>query len=106
MLYDTLDSLSILIILSSLAEVFHALFFAREVSVHADRTPGGDSDHRHSHCLAGPGSAKGPSRGGADPVHQQPEADRPGHAELSRGLQGTAPRLVEPVLSGDLHRPG
>ena len=50
--------------------------------IHPDRAPGRHRDHRRADRPAAARGA-GRARGGpADPVHQQPEADRPGAAQL------------------------
>ena len=62
-------------------EQTHATHVARS-SLHADRAPGGDRDHRRAHRPAAAGRAVGPRGGPPRPVHEQPEADRPGGPQL------------------------
>src|SRR5262245_2826038 len=49
---------------------------ARRERVYADRTAGGNRDHRHPHRSAAAGRAEGPRGRRTHPVLQQPEADR------------------------------
>src|SRR5207248_1148311 len=63
--------------------------------VHADRTPRRDRDHRDPDRPAAPGRAEGPRGGRPDQVHEQPQADRVGHAQLPRRERLPAePRVV------------
>ena len=52
--------------------------------LHPDRAPGGDRDHRRPDRPAAAGGAGGARGGAADAVRQQPEAARPGAAQLPR----------------------
>ena len=56
--------------------------FHAKTWLHADRTAGGDRDHRRPDRPAAAGRPGGPRGGPAGAVRQQPEADRPGAAQL------------------------
>ncbi len=74
--------------------------------LHADRIAGGDRDHRR---VGRPAPARGPDgpRGGATgPVHEQPEADRPGDAQLPRVGQRLPAGLPERGPDHHLHHRG
>ena len=55
--------------------------------LHAHRAPGRHRDHRSPDLPAAPRRAVGPRGGPPNPVHQQPEADRPGVHELRERQQ-------------------
>ena len=66
---------------------------------HADRAAGGDRHHRRPDRPALAGRAVGPRGGPPRPVHQQPQADRPGPAQLPHGHRHVPDgRLEEPPL--------
>ena len=53
--------------------------------IHADRTAGGDRDHRRPDRPLAARRPGGPRGGAAGAMRQQPEADRPGHRQLRVG---------------------
>ena len=69
--------------------------------IHPDRAAGRDRDHRGPDRPAAAGRAVGPRGGPPGPVHQQPEADRPGDAQLRQRARRSAARL-EGMLLGHL----
>ena len=71
--------------------------------LHADRAAGRDRDHRGPDRPAAAGGAVGPRGGPAHPVHQQPQADRPGDAQLRIVHTATSRRPLRP--HADLRRP-
>ena len=80
---------------------------ARGAGFHADRAAGGDRDHRRPDRAAPARRPGGPRGGPADPVHQQPQAARPGAAELPLRITNCFPpgRLARPRVNGHLRRP-
>ena len=64
----------------------------RDRWVHADRAAGGDRDHRGPDRPAPARRPGGPRGGPAGPVRQQPEADRPRPAQLSRHARARSRR--------------
>ena len=75
--------------------------------VHPDRAAGGDRDHRRPDRPAPARGAGGPRGGPPRPVRQQPEADRPGPAQLPR-RHGSFPPAICPGIPGmavDEHDP-
>src|SRR5438046_2391249 len=65
---------------------------------HADRTAGGERDHRCPDRAIAAGRPDGPRGGAAHPVHQQLEADWPGPGQLPRCSGRLAVRLGAPHL--------
>jgi WD40 repeat protein/serine/threonine protein kinase len=64
--------------------------FSKAGRLHADRAFGGDRHHRHPHRPAAARRPEGPRGRRADSMHQQPEAARPGPAQLP-GYPGNFP---------------
>ena len=78
-----------------------------EGRLYPDRAPGGDRDHRRLDRAALAGGAGRPRGREARPMHQQPQADRPGDAQLREHLrEPPARRLAAPRARQEPRRPG
>src|SRR5690242_13232205 len=65
-----------------------------ESGLHVDRTVGRSCHYQSSHWPASASSAKGARDDGEDAVLEQPQADRTGHAQLSRRQPVVSTRLL------------
>ena len=78
------------------------------IRLHPDRAAGGHRHHRRPDRPAAAGRAGGPRGGPPRPVRQQPQADRPGPAQLPRRPQhlpdGARRRRLVGTAYGDLRR--
>ena len=80
---------------------------------HPDRATGRHRDHRRADCTVAPGRAGGPRGGPPRAVHQQPQADRAGDAQLPQhqqfaplGRWAVVDRVVGAHAAPPLHRAG
>src|SRR5262245_38356912 len=67
------------------------VFGAAPPGLHADRDTGGHRDYRHPDRPAPARGTSGARGGPANPLHQQPETDRPGAGQLPRHLEELPP---------------